>query len=100
MFLSLAFATKEELGWDPTIRETALNDGKRTYHIDVGDETFETIQVLADNADMLDSHATRVWKVKQPNTDEPCVLKDVWIYQDAFSRSRSSQNSDCLCYPR
>ncbi|OCB90618.1 hypothetical protein A7U60_g2136 [Sanghuangporus baumii] len=58
VFLSLAFASKEELGWDLTIRPFIRSDGKRVY---VDDNTYETKDVLADNvADVLVSHATRV----------------------------------------
>ncbi|KAL5479070.1 hypothetical protein ACEPAI_2358 [Sanghuangporus weigelae] len=80
VFLSLAFASKEELGWDPTIRPFIRDDGKRAYYIDVDDKTYETKDVLADNvADVLVSHATRVWIVNNEGSEEPLVLKDVWV---------------------
>ncbi|KAL5525380.1 hypothetical protein ACEPAF_9250 [Sanghuangporus sanghuang] len=83
VFLSLAFATKNELGWDPTMRPFIKNDGRRVYHIDVDGETYETNQVLSKSpADQLVGHATRVWKVHRLDSDVPYVLKDVWIEED------------------
>ncbi|KAL5525362.1 hypothetical protein ACEPAF_9232 [Sanghuangporus sanghuang] len=83
VFLSLAFATKEELGWDPTIRPFIRDDGRRVYRIDVSGETYETNQVLSkSSADELTGHATRVWIVHRPGSDALHVLKDVWIEDD------------------
>ncbi|KAL5479060.1 hypothetical protein ACEPAI_2348 [Sanghuangporus weigelae] len=83
VFLSLAFASKEELGWDPTIRPSTRRDGSQAYRIDVGDEIYETLEVLSkSSADELVSHATRVWIAHGKDSDIPCVLKDVWIEED------------------
>ncbi|KAL5520262.1 hypothetical protein ACEPAG_9475 [Sanghuangporus baumii] len=83
VFLSLAFATKEELGWDPTIRPFIRDDGRRVYRIDVDGETYETDQVLSkSSSEQLTGHATRVWIVQRPGSDDLHVLKDVWIEDD------------------
>ncbi|KAL5520260.1 hypothetical protein ACEPAG_9473 [Sanghuangporus baumii] len=83
VFLSLAFATKEELGWDPTIQPFIRDDGRRVYRIDVDGETYETDQVLSkSSAEQLTGHATRVWIVHRPGSDDLHVLKDVWIEDD------------------
>ena len=52
------------------------------YHIDINNETYETVELLASGADALVSHATRVWKVKRVGSEEVCVLKDVWVDDD------------------
>lgn len=83
VFLSIAFASREELGWDPTIRSVTTSDGRRAYRIDVDDQTFETEEVLSDSAaDALVSHAARVWIVRNVESGERSVLKDVWIDDD------------------
>ncbi|KAL5479042.1 hypothetical protein ACEPAI_2330 [Sanghuangporus weigelae] len=83
VFLSLAFATKEELGWDPTIRPSIRDGGRRVYRIDVDGETYETDQVLSKrSSEQLTGHATRVWIVHRPGSDDLHVLKDVWIEDD------------------
>ncbi|OCB90632.1 hypothetical protein A7U60_g2150 [Sanghuangporus baumii] len=80
IFLSLAFASKEELGWDPTIRHVLRDDGEHVYHIDVCGQTYEIEQLLSDfSSDALVSHATRVWTVRHLGSGASCVLKDVWI---------------------
>ena len=80
VLLSLSFASAEELGWDPTIRPFIGPDGNRLFRIDVDGQTFETCKALAeDGAEELVSHATRVWTVTRPGSNEPFVLKDVWV---------------------
>ena len=80
VLLSLTFAPVQELGWDPTIRPLVRSDGERIYRIDVGSQTFETNDVLTeDGAEELVGHATRVWRVTRPGSDEHLVLKDVWV---------------------
>ncbi|KAL5525389.1 hypothetical protein ACEPAF_9259 [Sanghuangporus sanghuang] len=79
-FLSLAFASKEELGWDSTVRTLTDPEGNRIYHIDITNETYETLQLLSDGAaEELTSHGTRVWKVRRVGSDELYVVKDVWV---------------------
>ncbi|KAL5496161.1 hypothetical protein ACEPAH_3078 [Sanghuangporus vaninii] len=83
VFLSLAFASKEELGWDTTVRPFTRRDGSRAYRIDVGDEIYETLEVVSkSSADELVGHSTRVWIVHRQGSDVPRVLKDVWIEED------------------
>ena len=83
VFLSVAFASKEELGWDPTVRPFVGSDDKRGYRIDLDGETYETKDVLADNsAHILVSQGTRVWTVTRRGSDEPLVLKDLWLEDD------------------
>ncbi|OCB90616.1 hypothetical protein A7U60_g2134 [Sanghuangporus baumii] len=80
VFLSLAFASKEDLGWDPTVRPYIRGDGERVYHIDVDGEIYETDRILASSsAEELVGHATRVWMVRHLHSGESYVLKDVWV---------------------
>lgn len=80
VFLSLAFASKEALGWDPTVQLVTVKGGKRVYRIDVGGQSYETEEVLSDDvAEELVGHATRVWTVSRPGSHELFVLKDVWV---------------------
>ncbi|KAI5114952.1 hypothetical protein M0805_000808, partial [Coniferiporia weirii] len=94
ILLSLAFATKAELGWDPTI--TVSTKGRvRTYHIEVDGEVYDTVGVLADSGLDMAGRATRVFKVTKEGSKTELVLKDVWlddnqglehsIYDDLFS---------------
>ncbi|KAL5520224.1 hypothetical protein ACEPAG_9437 [Sanghuangporus baumii] len=83
VFLSIMFASKEELGWDPTIRPFIKDNGQRAYRITVRDEIYETEQLLSDySADALVSQAARVWKVRHVASGDRYVLKDVWLDDD------------------
>ncbi|KAF9069414.1 hypothetical protein BDP27DRAFT_726280 [Rhodocollybia butyracea] len=78
-FLSLAFSSPTEMGWDPTITFSHLENGRRQYQIIVDGETYTTVSILSDSAaDSPLGRGTRVWKVvdKDGNTR---VLKDVWL---------------------
>ena len=77
MFLSLAFATKSELGWDTSI-DVFDDDGKRGYNIKVGVNAYRVLEVLSElGADAIIGRATRVFKVEL--NGEVHVLKDVWV---------------------
>ncbi|KAL5485717.1 hypothetical protein ACEPAI_6758 [Sanghuangporus weigelae] len=83
VFLSLAFASKTELGWDPTIRVVDPDASKRVYQIEVDGTWYEVLEVLSDfGADAVISRATRVYKVKSLDTGKTYVLKDVWVEDD------------------
>ncbi|KAF7790444.1 hypothetical protein EIP86_001399 [Pleurotus ostreatoroseus] len=103
-FLSVMFASPQELGWDPTIR--LWHDPKKPspekglqldqqFDIDVRSEdgsiaTYRTQERISDRkADALPGCGTRIWKVL-PIDDEgeiidsaqPLTLKDTWIHHD------------------
>ncbi|KAF5392138.1 hypothetical protein D9757_003221 [Collybiopsis confluens] len=83
-FVSLAFASRTALGWDPTIQHIpeASSPGFRNYRITVEGKAYTTVRNLADySADSLVSRATRVWLV-QDERGEQYVLKDVWLDTD------------------
>jgi hypothetical protein len=89
-FASLAIASDEELGWDPTIFRTTADDGIQ-YCIKVGQHWYRTFgKPLADfRANDITGRGTRAWKVYlvtgvdnkklvlDMNTE--LALKDMWI---------------------
>jgi len=89
-FASFAFASREDLGYDPTITRT-LADGQPQYEIQVMDKVYRTTDVLSNfGADAIIGRGTRVFKVydiKDVNKT-PRVLKDVWVEED---RSREGE---------
>ncbi|KAJ3774291.1 hypothetical protein FB446DRAFT_729523 [Lentinula raphanica] len=83
LFLSLAFSSLQDLGWDTTMSLSHVDSSRRRqYNIDVNGHTFTTMEVLSDaSADSPLGRATRVWKVKDSDGKER-VLKDVWLETD------------------
>ncbi|KAJ4477466.1 hypothetical protein J3R30DRAFT_3683174 [Lentinula aciculospora] len=84
IFLSFAFASRTDAGWDPSmtcILPTCSTE-KRQYKIPVGDKTYVTVRVLSDYAaDSPIGRATRVWLVtdEADPSNRQYVLKDVWV---------------------
>ncbi|KAJ3780436.1 hypothetical protein GGU11DRAFT_730966 [Lentinula aff. detonsa] len=80
VFLSFAFSSAENMGWDPTITFSHLDShNRRQYNIIVNERVYKTVTTLSDySADNPLGRATRVWKVQdaQGNTR---VLKDLWL---------------------
>ncbi|KAI5117127.1 hypothetical protein M0805_007974, partial [Coniferiporia weirii] len=82
IFLSLAFASKIELGWDPTLN-VSIKDNVRYYHTEVEGEMYDTVEVLSDSgADGIIGRGTRAFKVIQRKTGIEYVLRDVWLEDD------------------
>ncbi|KAJ3837508.1 hypothetical protein F5878DRAFT_710762 [Lentinula raphanica] len=82
LFLSLAFSSLRDLGWDTTMSFSHMDSSRRQYNIDVNGHQFTTMEVLSDaSADSPLGRATRVWKVKD-SAGHPRVLKDVWLETD------------------
>ncbi|THH03743.1 hypothetical protein EW145_g6042 [Phellinidium pouzarii] len=81
VFLSFAFASKTELGWDPTV-SVSIENGIRVYHFTMDDEVFSTVKVMSDvGADAVIGRASRVFKVKRKD-GTLAILKDVWVDDD------------------
>ncbi|THG98583.1 hypothetical protein EW026_g3618 [Hermanssonia centrifuga] len=88
-FLSLAYASPVQLGWDPTI---AIQEHDLQYRITIqsvdGTEcVYRTLEVLFDSAaSVMHGPGTRVWKVVQivdgHDYGDPVVLKDCWVSCD------------------
>ena len=82
IFLSLSFASKEDLGWDMSIKPTldATND-ERLYSIEVGGEYYHTSEsdmISNEKADGLVTSATRIWKAKRDRDGTDVIIKDFW----------------------
>ncbi|PAV16428.1 Pkinase domain-containing [Pyrrhoderma noxium] len=82
IFLSLSFASKEDLGWDMSIKSTldAANH-ERLYDIEVGGEHYHTSEsnmISGEKADDLVTSATRIWKAKRASDGADIIVKDFW----------------------
>ncbi|KAJ3826993.1 hypothetical protein F5880DRAFT_1316788 [Lentinula raphanica] len=82
MFLSFAFSSAEDMGWDPTVTFSHADINGRQYHFLVDQHIYRTIEQLCDRSaeDPL-GRATRVWKVRDAQ-GEVHVLKDLWLEID------------------
>lgn len=91
--LFLVSATKEELGFDPTVVRVIRRTGT-VFRYKVGDVYYETVGDLLnqDAAYHICSRSTRVWKVQKVVRDgagwrederdkELHVLRDVWLFR-------------------
>lgn len=82
LFLSMAFASKEELGWDMTTK-AKFENGNRLYDIEISGEhyyTSENEMISGDKADGLVSSGTRVWRARKGSREhgDEVVIKDYW----------------------
>lgn len=100
---SLAFATPEELGYDPTVircyvkGEAGENLIGYRFSLDSGNQ-YETVSSLSSfRSRRILGRATRVWKVRRikpepesaPDGQEKYyALKDTWLYHDAQSEAQ------------
>ena len=86
MFLRLVFATKTNLGYDPSVKRvkdpisSAINyeyTMSAKIYVTVGPPLFDF------QAEYFDGRGTRVWKVhEQGRPDVEFALKDLWIFSD------------------
>jgi hypothetical protein len=84
LFVSLAFSTTTQLGYDPTVKRIK-EDGRAQYEFMVGNTTYRTLSVLSDyGADPLLGRGTRVFRVYDTTDPSrtPRTLKDVWVEAD------------------
>ncbi|KAJ3718231.1 hypothetical protein C8R42DRAFT_585714, partial [Lentinula raphanica] len=89
VFLSFAFATAEDMGWDPTITFSHCNsEDRRQYNIAVDKHVYQTISTLSDfSADNPIGRGARVWKVKDAK-GRTRVLKDIWLDVDRLEEHK------------
>ncbi|KAE9396579.1 hypothetical protein BT96DRAFT_922045, partial [Gymnopus androsaceus JB14] len=91
LYLSLAFSSSTDSGWDPSVKFSHVDPltHKRIYEITVttkqGDEVvteiYTTVSILSEvSADAM-GRATRVWLVVDSN-GKYRVLKDLWLDKD------------------
>ena len=82
IFLSLSFASKEDLGWDMSIKSTLdATKNKRLYDIEVGGEHYHTSEsnmISGEKANGLATSATRIWKAKRDTDRADIIIKDFW----------------------
>lgn len=89
-FLSLLFATPDDLGWDDTITRVSPPDVTENivYDIKVGETVYRTKRLISNlGAEAIHGRGTRVWEVikldsKGRETGERRVLKDFWADAD------------------
>ena len=82
IFLSLAFDSKEDLGWDMSIQSTlGVTNNERLYDIEVDGERYhssESNMISGEKADDLVTSATGIRKAKRDNGEPDVVTKDYW----------------------
>ncbi|KAJ7164944.1 hypothetical protein C8R46DRAFT_900906, partial [Mycena filopes] len=86
LFLSLAFASPEELGYD-TSMSCVIDDGAcLQYRLTLNGISYVTKKTLSDNrVGVSCGRATRVWEAFRDDDPEhtPVVIKDLWPLADA-----------------
>ncbi|KAF9535393.1 hypothetical protein CPB83DRAFT_901122 [Crepidotus variabilis] len=98
VLLFTIFATSEEMDFDPSITRTSRADVKNpleNYVYDLGNSMYyKTVRSIAEFKSLkIANRATRVWKVQRircksdltSTEGRACVLKDVWLPQNAKS---------------
>ncbi|KAJ3779845.1 hypothetical protein GGU10DRAFT_391420 [Lentinula aff. detonsa] len=93
VFLSFAFSSAENMGWDPTITFSHLDShNRRQYNIIANERVYKTVTTLSDySADNPLGRATRVWKV-QDAQGKTRVLKDLWLKHDRLEEHQIYEN--------
>ncbi|KAJ3745103.1 hypothetical protein DFH05DRAFT_1459994 [Lentinula detonsa] len=93
VFLSFAFSSAENMGWDPTITFSHLDShNRRQYNIIANERVYKTVTTLSDySADNPLGRATRVWKV-QDAQGKTRVLKDLWLEHDRLEEHKIYEN--------
>ncbi|KAG9022754.1 hypothetical protein FRB95_014238 [Tulasnella sp. JGI-2019a] len=96
---SLAFATKVDLGWDPTIVpivQLGQIAYKITVHIDAGGEpeVFTSTKIISDyGAEATQGRGTRIYLARSDTDNNEVVIKDSW--QD-HNRTREGKIMEAL----
>ena len=92
----IGYASKEQLGFDPSVRRVYNSSGELQYQYKVTDREgvdryYETISIMDQkSATRLHSRGMRVFEVREVTKDgrdaadqRPKVLRDFWAYEDA-----------------
>lgn len=89
-FLSVLYAEKHELGYDPTM--SLLSDGRYDITIYPDDKeplVYRTVETLSESSVDILGRGTRVWKAVKiedgKECGEPVALKDAWVDVDHTS---------------
>ncbi|KAJ3744604.1 hypothetical protein DFH05DRAFT_1524227 [Lentinula detonsa] len=93
VFLSFAFSSAGNMGWDPTITFSHCDsDNRRQYNIIVDEKVYRTVTTLSDYpADNPLGRAARVWKVEDAKGNTR-VLKDLWLEHDRLEEHQIYEN--------
>ena len=81
VLLSFAFASDEDMGFDPSVELVESAEGS-FYHINVNDARYKTLDILQDlRPDALLGRGVRIFKVTRVGDpeDQIRVLKDFWL---------------------
>ncbi|KAJ3966400.1 hypothetical protein EV361DRAFT_571439 [Lentinula raphanica] len=80
LFLSLAFSSLSDMGWDSTMSFSHEDKFlRRQYKIEVDGQHFTTMDMLLEaSTDNGQGRATRIWRVKDSG-GHTRVLKDLWL---------------------
>ena len=91
IFVSLLYATKEEMGFDPTVKRVRLNK-ETCYVYEVNDRFFRTVRsIFHGRVHCITGRKTRVWEAvevggsswkeigEEKNGGKHYALKDVWL---------------------
>ncbi|KAJ7135387.1 hypothetical protein C8R43DRAFT_615718 [Mycena crocata] len=87
LFLSLAFATPEQLGYDRTMSHFIDDAGRPQLKLAVGENVYVTKKLLSDHrSDVVCGRTTRVWEAyREDDPDRTSVaVKDLWTSVDAL----------------
>ena len=97
VFVSFVYATKDEMGFDPTVRRVKFQESI-CYVYQVNGRFFRTISPLFRGQVLcITGRMTRVWEAvevggtseeevrKEKNRGRRCVVKDVWLDKDSHT---------------
>ena len=101
VFVSFVYATKDEMGFDPTVRRVMFYN-RMCYVYQVDGRFFRTINPLFRGRVLgIAGRMTRVWEAvevggtseevirKEKNGGRRCVVKDVWLDEDSYTEGNN-----------
>ena len=101
VFVSFVHATKDEMGFDPTVRRVMFHN-RMCYVYQVDGRFFRTINPLFRGRVLgIAGRMTRVWEAvevggtseeeirKEKNGGRRCVVKDVWLDKDSHTEGNN-----------
>lgn len=105
-FLAFTFASRQELGWDPTMKSLWNGAAGSPFQYDITvrdmdtkeEKAYRTEELISDvGADHIRGRGTRVWKVHQvlaggALSADVRVLKDAWIDSDRLCEGKVMDN--------
>ena len=108
VFVSLLYATKEEMGFDPTVKRVRLNK-ETCYVYEVNGRFFRTVRsIFHGRVHCITGRKTRVWEAvevggsswkeisEEKNGGKHYALKDVWLDKGSDTEGDNPQQ-DIQC---